>query len=224
MKKLGICIDGVVRDIHFKFDQIYRKKFIKNPGLVQMNDNFEYAGEDEDENQLKLVEHIEKEKIHLPVSTYDLMNHYEFDSYQDFIKFQNEDYVLELYGTAPPFAKSMDISNRLQYMCEDQKMFSTYFICPGDDQIVTSTFYFLTKNASRIKNIVFRNYSTNLWEEFDVLITDSPDILSLVPENKCGIKLNKLYNSNCPATFSIDSLADINTLEKMQEIYKIINK
>ena len=38
MKKLGINIDGVIRDFHNQFDKQYRKVFIHNPSIVGMDE------------------------------------------------------------------------------------------------------------------------------------------------------------------------------------------
>ena len=39
MKKIGINIDGIIRDSFTKFDIQYRKVFIHNPCLVAMNED-----------------------------------------------------------------------------------------------------------------------------------------------------------------------------------------
>ena len=40
---IGVGIDGIIRNTHAAFDRVYRKVFIKNDSLVQMNERFEYA-------------------------------------------------------------------------------------------------------------------------------------------------------------------------------------
>lgn len=223
MKKLGICIDGTVRDVFSQFDKLYRKKFIKNMGLVHMNDQYQYVDHVDTYSEEKRLEILEKEKIHLPVTTYDLNNHYEFESDAEFQKFM-EDYSLELYGTAPTFEKSIDALNRIQYLCEDKKYFSTTLVCPGKEQVVTSTFYFLTKNACRIKNIVFTKYNNDLWNDFDVIISDSPDVLNNKPENKISIKIDKAYNETTSADYSFESLKDVYNKLEFDYIYNRLTK
>jgi hypothetical protein len=80
-KILAITIDEIIRDFNEQFDNIYRKKFIKNPGLVNMNKNFEVVLEDEQEEEFKRLEEKANALIHFPITTESLINHYEFDSY-----------------------------------------------------------------------------------------------------------------------------------------------
>jgi hypothetical protein len=42
MKKLGISIDGVIRNYLDAFDKQYRKTFIYNESIVEMNEEFQY--------------------------------------------------------------------------------------------------------------------------------------------------------------------------------------
>lgn len=220
MKKIGICIDGVIRDRFEQFDRIYRKKFIKNEGIVQMNNNFEYIAEDEDEDENKRISNLEKSLIHLPVTTYDLKNHYEFENESDYLKFM-EDYSLEIFGSAPAFHRSMDVVNRLQYAGENAKIFNISLICPGDEQLVTATFYFMTKNACRIKNITFKEYDEKLWEQFDVIITDCPNILDTKPEGKVSIKVTHDYNVGSNSDHTIENISELYELPNVKKMFGI---
>ena len=88
-KILGISLDGVIRDVFSKFDDVYRKAFIKNDSLIEADESFSYAlpeskGED---NEFNKLEKLIKEKINLPVNTYDLQVHYDFNSQEEFRNF-----------------------------------------------------------------------------------------------------------------------------------------
>jgi len=86
MKKLGISIDGVIRNYHDSFDKQYRKVFIDNPTLVDMDEEFQYKEPTEQELEEKAAK-IAKEtddRISLPVDTHDLLNHYQFDEAPEF--------------------------------------------------------------------------------------------------------------------------------------------
>jgi len=89
MKKLGISLDGVIRDYHASFDKQYRKVYIDNPTLVNMDEEFKYkkpSEEDIEDKALKIAKEID-DRISLPVDTSDLLNHYQFDEEPEF---QNE--------------------------------------------------------------------------------------------------------------------------------------
>jgi hypothetical protein len=214
---MGICIDGIIRDRFEQFDRVYRKKFIKNHGIVQMNENFEYVQENENEDEEKRLSNLEESLIHLPITTYDLKNHYEFESEAEYLKFM-DDYSLEIYGSAPAFPKAMDAANRIQHISENENWFNVYLLCPGDEQLVTSTYYFLTKNACRIKNIRFGNYDYDVIEGLGVIVTDSPEVLQWC-SGKISVKINKPYNTNSQADFSINDISELNDFNFLQTLY-----
>ena len=86
MKKLGISIDGVIRNYHDAFDKQYRKAFIFNESIVEMNDDFQLKPPTEQdlEERTKKIEDLGKELISLPVDTPDLLNHYQFKETKEF--------------------------------------------------------------------------------------------------------------------------------------------
>ena len=114
MKIIGINIDGVLRDKFTQFDKMYRKKFIKNESIVKMDEYFRYVPEDENEGEDMRLQNIINEKIKYPIDTFDLQNHYTFESKEEYNNFLNLDYVFVIYGSAPPVAKAMDKANKLQ--------------------------------------------------------------------------------------------------------------
>ncbi|NBU48184.1 MAG: hypothetical protein EBS34_12255, partial [Flavobacteriales bacterium] len=82
MKKIGINIDGIIRDSFNKFDTQYRKVFIHNPSLVAMNESDmtmrEFTEEELDEIDRK-IEEKESEMITLPMDSPNFLNHYKFE-------------------------------------------------------------------------------------------------------------------------------------------------
>lgn len=224
MKKIGITINGTIRDIFDKFDTMYRKIYIKNPGLVKMNENYEFVGEDDDDDsEFKRLEILTNSKIHLPMTTYDLRNHYSFESKESFEKFLYTDCVLELFGTSYPIPKAMDAANKIQFLCEEKKWFNVILIGGGNEQEITPTYYFLTKNACRIRQVLFTDSYEEMWQMCDAIITENPNILSSIPDNKKAIKIEKLYNSNVVNNKifnSFDSLTQILSENLLEKLYK----
>jgi hypothetical protein len=86
MKKLGISIDGVIRNYLDAFDKQYRKAFIYNESIVEMNEEFQYKEPTEQdlEEKTKKIEERTKELISLPVDSPDLLNHYQFNEIKEF--------------------------------------------------------------------------------------------------------------------------------------------
>jgi len=87
MKTIGISIDGVIMDYLGQFDQIYKKSFIFNPGLMEAEDKVKdgvlTAKEIEEEARLKKQSEIKAKidkLITKPIESPDLTNHYSFDN------------------------------------------------------------------------------------------------------------------------------------------------
>lgn len=86
MKKLGISIDGVIRNYLDAFDKQYRKTFIYNESIVEMSEEFQYKEPTEQdlEEKTKKIEEKTKELISLPVDSPDILNHYQFKEIKEF--------------------------------------------------------------------------------------------------------------------------------------------
>ena len=126
MKKLGINIDGVVRDFLSQFDKQYRKVHINNPNIVAMNEDFTVRNYSDDELQ-QLSEDIgtkEKDLISLPVDTPDLLNHYQFDGQtevggDEFVtpqkaldEFLFNKYAFQIFGMAEEYSREFEIEEK----------------------------------------------------------------------------------------------------------------
>jgi hypothetical protein len=60
-----------------------------------------------------------------------------------------------------------------------------------------------------IDGYIFRKNSIDLWEEVDMIVTDSPFLLENKPKDKKVVKLNKFYNLNIQSDYTINSLLEI---------------
>ena len=218
MRILGVTINEVLRDYHGQFDKIYRKAFIKNDSLVGMNDNFEAY---EEEVDWDAINKIEKEKINLPIDTENLMNNYKFDTQFNFDKFVNEDYNFQILGTANSFPKAFDHLMRVQGFGEANKMFDTFLVSKENGKSVTSTMHFLSKSASRIRNIKFIDDNKDVWNFCDVVVTDLPEILDSKPEGKISIKINKLYNQWSKSDYTFDDLKELSEKDFLINLFPL---
>lgn len=207
-KILGIGIDGVVRDMYSRFDSVYRKVFIKNDALVQMNENFEYVPEaestEEEESMRKLVD----EKITLPVDTFDLLNHYHFETRDKFEEFL-EEYSFEIFGMSSAFPRSMDAVNRLQTFGEQTGLFDTILFSKDKRSSRISTYHFLAKAGCKAGCLRFVEEHVSKWDYCDVLIDDCPYVFESKPEGKTSIKINRDYNIYSEADYSFNSLQEV---------------
>lgn len=209
MKIIGINIDGVLRDKLSQFDKMYRKKYIKNESIVKMDEYFRYVPEENDDSENMRIQNITEEKIKYPVDTFDLLNHYQFDSKDEYYNFLNQDYVFEIYGSAPPVSKGMDKANKLQKIGEINDKYEIVLFSHEKDQAIQATYHFLAKSACRIKKIIFESDMNRIWDYCDLILTDNPEFIESKPENKISVKIKADYNKYDKADYEFNSIAEI---------------
>jgi hypothetical protein len=174
-----------------------------------MDDKYNYVPEsDPTDEDMKKLELLIDEKIHLPVDTYDLMNHYHFDSREDYSKFI-EDYSLELFGAASAFPRAFDTINRLQYFGEVNDLFDVILISTEKDKAIAATYHFLAKGGCKIKNVKFLKEYYDKWEYCDVVVDDCPAVFENKPENKISVRINHPYNVYSEVDYSFNSTHDL---------------
>jgi hypothetical protein len=219
---LGISLDGVIRDMHSQFDKVYRKFFINNEELIKADENFQYAIEEENEQaEYGRLLDLTDEKIHLPVDTADLMNHYRFDAEEKLNTLTNEHYTIdaktvfktflqnyayEIFASANQFPRSYDTANHIKEFGKVNKMFNTVLLIKAEDKIIASTYHFLAKGGCKIEKVVFVKEDFDKWNYCDVLVDDSPESFETKPENKISIKIKHDYNKYSPADFDKDNI------------------
>ena len=77
--KLAIDINGVLRDTHLKFQQVYEKYLIDE---MDEESEFEY-------------------NMTLPITSLNLMEHFKFKDEDEFLSFMYEEFVMQIFGHAP---------------------------------------------------------------------------------------------------------------------------
>ena len=144
----------------------------------------------------------EKNPLNDEINPYYLENSFDDDIF-DFIG----ENVLEIFGFAKESERGViSYCNQLQKNYIDHKF---YIICNGFEIMVPSTLHFLCKMNCDIEGYVFRKNSIDLWEEVDMIVTDSPFLLGNKPKDKKVVKLNKFYNLNLQSDYTINSLLEI---------------
>ena len=73
----------------------------------------------------------------------------------------------------------------------------------------SATLFFLSKNFFDMKDIYFPDTREDMWDKFDVIVTDDPKICSLKPAGKKVIKIENGFNHDAPCDLSLPT---INTL------------
>jgi len=207
MKRIGIEINGVLRDTIGKFTQLYEKHMIDKSEVDQTNQT--YLMDLSGNTELELAESQFKYEILNDVTSLDLSSHFSFPSKDDLYSFMYEEYTMELFGHAPSSEMlSFNILNDIYYNLRD-----TYDLMIVSDEIgrsKPSSLFFLSKFGCLIEKVLFYSEITKnkMFNEIDILLTSNPDLLLNKYENKILIKYETQYNKHIPSEFTIKSLSE----------------
>jgi len=153
--RIGIEMNGVLRDTLLKFRQLYEKF------------NIDLMPELE-EGQ----EPVFKYEVIEPIDSLDLLKHFTFPSKDEFYSFMYEEHPMEIFGHSPSVEMStMNDLNEFYYEMRDN-----HDILIVSDEIGKSkpaSLFFLSKFGCLVEKVKFYSESTidSMWSEIDVLLT-----------------------------------------------------
>ena len=195
--KIGITIDGVIRDFITKFELVYDKY---------------YPVIDEETGENKTIER--------DIKNLTLLKHFDFSGgTKEINKFMYVDASLEIFGHAGEVKlNSVEYLNQLHNLIED--MGHTPIVVSKElNNSKPATLFFLSKLSCKVNNIKFVRDYKNKWDDIDILITADPETLMIKPTGKTSIKVINTYNKDIDADFTITDLKelvdDTKTLEKI---------
>jgi hypothetical protein len=134
-------------------------------------------------------------------------------------RFVYEDYLFEIFASAPMMYKDMDLHvNQFYFKYKD---FADFVIVSKENQFsIPSTLFFLSKIRSRFAEFRFIETNEEMWENLDILITTDPELLD--GPKKSVIKLSRPYNEKCFEGI-IKPVLQINDLNGNEEFEKLID-
>ena len=134
-----------------------------------------------------------------------------FSSDEQYRRFVYEDYPFELYSKCPAVEQNLprDLNEWLEFNLPENDV-EVMFVSPMEcDLTIQSTYSFLAKIGSRVREVYFPIDSTTVWDKCDVLITANPRFFQNKIDGKQIVKINKPYNTENDADLVYDSLSDI---------------
>jgi hypothetical protein len=223
MKKIGIEINGVLRDTISKFTELYEKHLVDSHFNESTDKTYEIEFSGDTDEVIELNENVEvnnfEYKVLNPVTSLDLRSHFSFPSKDDLYSFMYEEYTMELFGHAPSTEMlSFNLLNDIYYNLRD-----TYDLMIVSDEIgrsKPSSLFFLSKFGCLVEKVFFYSEITknDMLDEVDILLTANPDLLLNKPDNKIIIKFITDYNKNIKSEYEIYSLSDLElTIKKIEE-------
>lgn len=205
MMRIGIEINGVLRDTIGKFTQLYEKHLIDEiesnipTYLMDLSGNTEVALLDNPFKYEKLSD----------VTSLNLLDHFSFPSKDELYSFMYEEYTMELFGHAPSTEMmTFNILNDIYHNLRDK-----YDLMIVSDEIgrsKPSSLFFLSKFGCLLEKVFFYSEVTknDMWNSVDILLTANPDLLLNKPSNKIVIKYETEFNKNIESEYTIKSLSE----------------
>ena len=151
-----------------------------------------------------------------------------FETMADYNDFLYNLYSFEIFAEANTTEKLVDKSLNLWHMhlSEDDEREEPVEVMLANplefNNSISFTCFFLSKIATRIRDIYFPVDSITIWDRCDVCVTASPKLIKSKPEGKIVIKIEMPYNKDCEADYSYDKLSAF--LNDNEIIDKITNK
>ena len=196
--RIGIELNGVLRNTLGKIEQTYQKYMIEKMEGV------------DDENSIKY-------ELKLPITSLELSNHLMFENEGDLYSFLYEEFPMEIFGHSQSTEYTTFNDLNEQYV----NLRDSHDLLIVSDEIgksKPSSLFFLSKFGCQLEKIKFYSNSTinSMWNEIDVLLTANPTLLLNHPEDKLVIKYETIYNQE------INTIHKIKKIKELEEIIKKI--
>lgn len=192
--RIGIEINGVLRDIASKMEQVYQKYLI-----------------DEMEEEPEFVYEMD-----LPVTSFEFGKHFKFKDDDEFYSFLYEEFVMQLFGHAPSTENSTfyDYDEIYQKYKQEHR-----FILFSDDigKAKPATLFFISKFACQCDKIIFINkFNENEFlSDVDMIVTTNPILLSS-DTGKIMVKYEMPYNKDIETELTISNFKELDIILENQ--------
>jgi hypothetical protein len=213
MMRIGIEINGVLRDTIGKFTQLYEKHMIEEES-DDTTFELDMSGNTE---ELVLKEKFEY-KILNDVTSLNLMEHFTFNDENDLYSFMYEDFAMQIFGHAGSTETfTFNDLNELYHKYREQN--DVLIVSDEIGKSKPASLFFLSKFGCLIETIKFYSQSTidSMWDSVDILVTSNPSLIENKPKDKIVVKFNTNYNKNINSEYEISSLKELDeTLQKLE--------
>jgi hypothetical protein len=213
MKRIGIEINGVLRDTIGKFTQLYEKHMIEEKEEDSKTYEIDMSGNTEELNTKEEFEY----KILSDVTSLNLINHFNFNDENELYSFMYEDFAMQIFGHAGSTETfTFNDLNEIYLKYRDEN--DLLIVSDEMGKSKPASLFFLSKFGCQLEKVKFYSNSTinSMWNEIDILLTANPNLLLEKPKDKVVVKYNTTYNKN------VDCEYEINSLKEFDEILKTL--
>ena len=198
--RIGIELNGVLRDTLKKIQQEYEKWYVENPFKEDdSEDKFEY-------------------EVMSDLTTLDITSHLKFRDENDLYDFLYKEHTMEIFGHAGSVEVSgmMDLND---FYLDTRDNHDTIIVSDEIGKSKPASLFFISKFGCLVESVKFYSESTikSLWDSVDVLLTANPKLLLDYPKDKTIIKYETTYNKDIEVEHFITTFKDLN--KKITELY-----
>jgi hypothetical protein len=207
--RIGIELNGVLRDTISKMTQVYEKHMVEEMA-DEIIKTYETTVDSEDYIEMSFNEVDFVYEIKSPVTSLNLMDHFSFKDKDELYNFLYEEFPMQIFGHAPSTElTSFNDLNDVYYKLRDD-----HDLMIVSDEIGRSkpaSLFFLSKFGCLIEKVKFYSNTTinSMWNEVDILLTSNPDLLLSNPDNKIIIKYETEYNKQINSKYSIAKIKEL---------------
>ena len=194
--KIGVSIDGVLRDFLGQVEETHKKYFPTEEGKedIIVNDYdlekwVTFPDEEVNQGEMEFNPEFNEDTFLESEEDTELVKVTKKVTLEEFLY---EKCTVELFGYADESITSA--VETLNQLIIDNPRHEFILISREGGMAIPSTLFFLAKTKSSCPNIKFVKEYSKVWDYVDVMITDHPKILATKPTDKLSIVVDKKYN------------------------------
>jgi hypothetical protein len=191
MKRIGIEVNGVLRETVEKIRQVYEKWYVNSTEET----NFKY-------------------EIKEPIDGLNLLDYFSFpNGADDVYEFLYEDFPMEIFGHAPSTEYST-FNDLNDFYLSFRDLHDIIIVSDEIGKSKPATLFFLSKFSCLCETVKFYSEQTieSMWESIDILVTANPARIIDRRKNKTIIKYENAYNKGITCKLTITKLKDLNKI------------
>jgi hypothetical protein len=194
--RIGVEINGVLRDTLKKISEVYEKWYIENP----------YKDDEE------------KGEIYSELESLDIMKHLKFKDEDELYNFLYKEYTMEIFGHSGSVEYN-GMNDLNDFYLDMREIHDIIIVSDEIGKSKPASLFFLSKFGCLIENVKFYSESTinSLWSSVDILLTANPNLLLNHPNSITVIKYETTYNKDIESTHTITTIKDLKS--KIEQIY-----
>jgi hypothetical protein len=146
----------------------------------------------------------------------DLSKTFKFQTKELYNKFLYEAASVEIFGHADQkYPGVFEEAAEFLFDFYDDNEHEIVIIAKEHGRSVGATLFFFSKVNNSFRDFKFIDSYDKIWDDFDIIITATPELLNLKPENKTSVKVITGYNKKTLSDFKVKTLGEALTNPKM---------